>query len=291
MKYFVPFLLIISVTFGYFDPMSIGTNADSIAKGATGFNKTASSVFENPGALRFIDGISVSSFESRLIEDTKYGAYALVLNAGIAKIGVGYISMGVENIPDTALDGFGDPYVVSYFDYLDRAIYGSILMGHVGLTVKAVQTNIGNITARYINFDIGTIIENGPFEVSIVARNAGFMFGMNYSNSAKEMIPLEASISLKHTGESLTLFGQLSMVKGVENKNLKAVGVTYSFSGLEMVKFNAGYAEKYSISKVYGILTYGMTIDYQGIQIAYAQETSELVSQGTNQYVSMGIKI
>ena len=85
--------------------------------GVEGMNFTAASVFENPASLSRIDRFSSSFFMTQLMEEVMYQNIALAFRTKIGVLGLGFMTVGVDEIPKTLERKFfdGSEYFVDYY--------------------------------------------------------------------------------------------------------------------------------------------------------------------------------
>ena len=151
----------------FFTADSPGVSAGMIRLGnIEGMSDYADSVFNNPAALNRINSFSSSFFTTTFMEEVVYHNGALALRLPVGVFGLGYMSLGMDDIPHTIeVDAFDRTYyeIDYYFKYansLIKAAYGfsSSNFVHYGIAATYYMTEFDTGEGAGYNVDAGVLL-------------------------------------------------------------------------------------------------------------------------------------
>ncbi len=259
----------------------LGASARSIGLGnVEGFNRSASSVFENPATLQYVESASGSFFTTTLLNEVYYKSIALAGRTPLGVIGVGFQESTVFDIPKTGESAATNEYYVeSYFDYKDtiaKLTYQIDLLSDLSFGASYVHYNrtMASVKAKGGNIDVGLLYAKPNYEVSLFARNANpggrAVFELGDGSRAYETLPTEVVASGRYrVVDGVVGYAQL---KSRNEALLKSIAASYTPREFAQLDFRLGYREYLVLNDVKGGLTAGVGLRLSGIEFDYAFE-------------------
>ncbi len=307
----VSVILIILVTFSkttysegsYFMPSSVGTSARMIRLGnIEGLTPLASTVFENPAALHLTKDFSLSLFTTKFMNEVDYKNIAASKKFGFGTIGLGYMNLGVEGIPHTFENNFGDPDLIDtefgvkdYFNYSNSIGKLSYQLSqnkylHFGLSLSYVHTSLFTYKGSGVNLDVGCLVTFENWDISIAGKNIVPSLKAKWNNGKQETIDRELVYATKYNFSNLglDLLGQLKTV-GKSRKYLFASAINFNPTFFDVFHLSLGYKDFYVLNNVKNNYTIGLGLDLFGVMFDYAYEQSNHFEFNHKHYFSLGI--
>lgn len=175
---FIVVSLVFAEDAAYFDPSWVGSSAAMIRRAyIQGFSPYASSVFENPAALHRTSRLSTSLFSTTIAQENLYYNAALSLRLKRGVVGFGLMSLGVDDIGKTDLDGMNEIYETGesyqFKNYLMKSAYQFSFLDHVhlGAALTFAKINMDTVDAFGWNADLGFLYEREVFDISLTLKN------------------------------------------------------------------------------------------------------------------------
>ena len=286
----------------YFVPSSVGTSARMIRIGnIEGLTPLASNVFENPASLHLTKENSLSLFTTKFMNEVDYKNIAVSKKFGFGTIGLGFMTMGIEGIPHTYENNFGDPTLIdtefgvkSYFNYTNSVGKLSYQLSqnkylHFGTSLSYYLTDLFTYKGSGVNLDLGCLITFQNWHISITGKNIVPSLKASWSNGKKESLDRELIYSTKYSYDfGLDLFGQLKTI-GKSRKYLMAYAMNYNPTFLDIFHLSLGYKDFFVLNNVKSNYTLGIGLDLFSVMFDYAYEQSNHFEYNHKHYFSVGI--
>lgn len=302
----------------YFMPTEVGTSARMIRIGnIEGFSSQSSSLMENPAGLYRIHHASTSFFTTKFMDEVRYINGSVAVRMPVGVLGLGYASVGVNDIPYTASED--DEFVKVGSFGLNKALYKvgyQVSVSrylHLGATVDYNSYSLGKVSAKGYNAGVGFILDTNVLDFSFVAKNIFSSMPMKYtdesddlvvdgidnsSDGKEEKLPFQTAYSLRYSlSPQLKLYGQLK-TQGAERRFVKAFGVDYNPRLFPMVHLSAGYKQTHFIKSDEAVLDTdnikggwvgGVGLDLYNFTFDYAYEKSDHIEFENKHYFSIGM--
>lgn len=302
----------------YFSPADVGASARMIRIGGIeGFSSQASSIMENPAGLYRVHYTSVSFFTTKFMDEVRYINGAVALRMPVGVLGLGYASVGVNDIPYTTEEN-GEFVRTGSFSLNKALIKAGYQVSvskylHLGAAFNYNSYSLGKVSAKGYNADVGFILDTRSLDFSFVAKNVFSSMPMKYtdksddlevdgvdnnSNGQTEKLPFQTIYSLRYTlGPQVQVYGQLK-TEGTERRFVKGLGVNYNPRSLPMLHVSAGYKQTHFVRSIEGELDRdyvrggyvgGIGLDLYGFSFDYAYEKSEHIEFDNKHYFSVGV--
>ncbi len=287
----------------YFIPTEVGTSAGSVRLGnIEGFSDTSSSTLENPAGLYRLNKFSANLFSTTFMEEINYQNFSVAARLPVGVLGFGYMSAGVDGIPNTGSNGSDAStksfYVLNTFSYQNRLFKVAYEFSqnenlHLGFSGTYYSTTLGTVSGSGFNADAGIEIESGPLVFSIAAKNIIPSLKVNYSDttsanySQSEELFLETFYGAKYKLDEFTFYGQID-IQNSNKKLLKGLAVDYSPSFVPYLHLSLGYKEFVVLQAVKNNITAGLGLSLSGVNFDYAYERSDHILYNNKHYFSVG---
>jgi hypothetical protein len=227
-------------------------------------------------------------------------------------LGLGYMLVGIEDIPKTAEVGVPDTERTEYvrtgsFGYQDMVGKISYQVSqtrtlHFGVSASYFAKTFDTIKGQGFNADVGVLFTSDVLSVSIGIKNVISSLKVNYTDSAvptyngEEDLPLESVYAMRYNFGDFTLFGQMK-TKSKDRRIIKSAAVNYNPSFLPILHVSAAYKEFPSnfsnegeFSKdVDSNIAGGIGLELFGLNVDYAYEQSKHVLFNHKHYFSVGL--
>lgn len=305
--------LIFGVESYYFSPDSLGSSARMVRLGGVvGMSQYADAVFENPASLKRIKEFSSSFFHSNLMEEAEYQNLAIAFRLPVGVFGIGFMTVGVDQIPKTQEKIYSDRtdyFIDYYFDYKNSVAKASYQVSlnrgfHVGFSGSYYYSRFDTVKADGTNIDFGILMTSKRFDFSFLMKNimssSKILYsdteeGINSSDGLSENLSLESIYSLQYKLRHFSMYGQIK-TNGSENQFHKTVALQFNPRFLRAFQCSVNY-KRYPIAQYeegvfdtveknsYGA---GVTFKLFGVNIDYAYETSDHIEYSNKHYMSAG---
>jgi hypothetical protein len=277
-KYFIFIMLTTSLLCGAdsIQVSDIGSSAEMIGKGnIEGFSRNASSVFENPASLHYIQKASFSTFGTTVFDEAKYANLAYSWNSKWGHFGIGHMFVYVDGVSKTAINDDDQFISERYFGYrnsLTKLAYQYSINSsfHVGTSLNFFRTKLDDIEGTGTNADLGILYHRRALSVSLLGKNIIAPLNMTYTEGDDENLPLQLVLSSTYKWPSTTIYGQVKK-RSSHKEALKSAGASFHPIWLSIVNLNAGIKEYDAINQNFttGSMGVGITIDTWSFNYAY----------------------
>ncbi len=306
----------------YFQLTEAGTSARMIRIGnIEGYSPLSSSVFENPAGLYRVNRFSSSMFTTKFMGEVKYQNVSLSRRLPMGMLAVGFMKMGVDDIPSTIENESNKFIKVGSFSYKNSmakiAYQVSIFENfHVGAAASYYSTTIDQVRGKGMNLDLGWIVGSESFQGSLVFKNMVNGLNMKYSDSTDysahtqlsdaekveqssdgqiENLPFLMVLSLKKKTKRFAFYAQHKFIENHQDA-AKSYGVEYSPRFLSIFKISGGMKKYPVVRSDEGVtkreldktVTLGLGMDLFGVSFDYAHETSDHIEFKHKHYFSIG---
>ena len=192
------------------DITQLGTSAHHIGlANISGFNQSASGVFENPASLYSVDRWSASFFNTTIMDEVDYLAIAGAYRFKYGVLAFARMGASVSDIPNTSgeyenneLVGINIRSLFEYANYVYKLGYQTMLKNQwsLGLALNYYSVNAGgHLEGNGANLDIGFARQFDQLDFSGVIQNAIPDQNIEYSNNGdSEKIPMRYAIAGKY---------------------------------------------------------------------------------------------
>lgn len=271
----------------------LGTSAQMIALGnIEGFSSSAYSVLESPAGINRSDRVGVSAFTTQLMDEAYYKNMSVLLPTDYGHFGVGYMSVGVDNIPKTALSE-GRFVAESFFNfqnYVAKLVYATHLTDDlsIGAAVTYLSNSLGTVSGEGFNGDIGLRYQWGLAEISGQLKNIVTSSKIAYTNGGVEEFPLQSIVGLKLNVGDLGILGQAKFISH-QPKPLLSAGLHYNPSFINIFHIYGGYKEFHALQNVENTYTVGLGLSLFDVQFDYAFEKSDGIIFNNHNYFSVSV--
>ncbi len=277
----------------FFTPTEIGVTAETLGMGRIeGMNSNASTVFENPAGLYRIPKGGVSYFTVNFLSELTYNTLAGAMRTPWGVFGIGYMATGIDGIPQTGENEFGEFYQTGIFGYSNQVAklsYARPLMenlyagGSVGLFRNRIASSVGT----GYNFDLGLILLLDRWTLSMAQRNIVSALNVKYNNGSQENLPLESVYGASYqVADPLEIMAQAKTVSSKRGL-LKSGGVRYT--PWPFVSFSGGYSELFVLQEIKNAWSLGVSLRVYGVGFYYAYEKSNQPEFSDQHYFSMAV--
>jgi hypothetical protein len=297
----------------YFSPDKLGSSARMVRLGGImGMSSYADSIFENPAGLKRIQRFSSSFFTSTLMDEVEYQNLAFAIRAPLGVFGIGFMTVGVDDIARTLEKKYSDRteyFVDYYFNYKNSVAKASYQLSlnrsfHLGFSGSYYYSSFDTVTAEGMNMDFGILMTSKRFDFSFLMKNmmssneikySDTEEGVNSSDAQTEKLSLESIYSLQYKLRHFSMYGQIKS-SGSENSFHKMVALQFNPRFLRAFQCSVNY-KRYPISRYeegsfdtveknsFGA---GLTFKLFGVNIDYAYETSDHIEFANKHYMSAG---
>ena len=304
----------------YFLPTTVGTSARMIALGnIEGFSNQANSVMENPAGLYRIRKASGSFFTTKLMDEVQYVNGAVAVRMPVGVLGLGYMGVGVNNVPYTMMENDASEIQKTgeYFG-LNKSLYkigyqvSASRYLHFGISGDYNTYQLGKVSAKGYNADVGFILDSDALDFSFVAKNVFSSMPMKYTDNSSDLVvngidnssqgkqeklPFQTSYSLRYSLDQVQLYGQLR-TEGAERRFVKSAGISFNPRFLPIVHMSGGYKQTYYVRSIEAELdkeyvkggwVVGVGLDLYNVSFDYAYEKSDAVQFDNKHYFSVGM--
>ena len=184
------------------DITQVGTSANQIGlANISGFNRSASGVFENPASLHAVDRWSASFFSTTIMDEVEYLSIAGAYRFEFGVLALARMGASVSDIPNTTgvydssnqLIGIDTISIFDYGNHVYKVGYQTMLRNQwsLGVALNYYHINAGtHLKGSGLNADIGAVYQFDRLDVSMVVQNAIPNQSINYTNSGHaEQLP------------------------------------------------------------------------------------------------------
>ena len=239
----------------YFVPTLVGSSARMIRLGnIEGFSHEASSIFENPAGLYRVNRMSSSAFTTTFMEEVTYQNVAMAMRMPIGVLGVGYMGLGVDEIPRTFKNEVKEFDINGYFGYKNSMAKVAYQLSqsrhlHFGGSFSYYLTEFDTVKASGYNVDLGVVVDSDVLDASIVVKNVLKSSKIRYTDATEvtdiedyssrgkeEVLPFQTIYSMKYSLQNFQWYGQLKTV-GRERQFVKSFGVDFSILVYNLYNF------------------------------------------------------
>jgi hypothetical protein len=297
----------------YFSPDKLGSSARMVRLGGVmGMSSYADSIFENPAALKRVQKFSSSFFTSTLMDEVEYQNLAFAIRAPVGVFGIGFMTVGVDDIASTLAKKYADRteyFVDYYFNYMNSVAKASYQLSlnkgfHLGFSGSYFFSSFDTVTADGFNMDFGVLMTTKRFDFSFLMKNmmssneilySDSEEGVNSSDEQSEKLSLESIYSLQYKLRHFSMYGQIKS-NGSETVFHKMVALQFNPRFLRAFQCSVNY-KRYPVSQYEeGVLDSveknsfgaGLTFKLFGVNIDYAYETSDHIEYSNKHYMSAG---
>jgi hypothetical protein len=281
----------------YFLISDSGTSARMIGIGnIEGFGSGADSLFENPATLYKVQNLSASLFRtSFLLNTVDFTSLALAYKTGIGCFAFGTMQTSVGDIKHTGADQYDEYFVQETFEYRNaiyklgyQATFNEVYFGTV---LNYYHNRIYETSGNGINLDVGLLADYKPTAFSISIKNILKPLAVEYSNGARENLPLQVVLGSKTTINDFDIFAQIKL-QNIGTDYLKSLGIRYRPYFLhDLFSLSAGFKEFMVISKYFNKFSVGLGLQLGAFNLDFAFEKSDFYMQDNQYYVSVNINL
>lgn len=260
-----------------------------------GFSTSSEAVFENPASLFRVDNMSISAFQTSLVEDIKLSAYSTVFNISQdTKLGFGILSYGVGDIKVTGINNstgrFFTKSKTSFNDAVYKLVYGSKLFKDIyfGSAFSYFKKDFASISGQGFNLDVGIFIDS-DIDISLSAKNIVPLSKMNYSEGESETLPLQYLAGLQIPFGDFDLFAQVKM-QAISKEYLKSIGLVYSPSWVnDLLYISSGFKEIDIVGIIKNNISIGLGLKLAFFETHFSFEKSDYIGRDNKYYFSTSI--
>ena len=274
----------------------LGSSAEMIRRGnIEGFSVGSNAIFENPASLHHVNMLSTSVFASQIMKEVNYRNLSVAIDSGVGVFGIGYMDAGVDDIPQTRMNG-SVVEAIGVFSYKNRVIkvgyQNSITEDlHLGVNAVGYMNEIHTYTGSGYNLDAGILYSFSELDVSLFARNL-VPTKIEYSDTedpqykGEESLPLQVVFGVSYPFGDIDILGQFKF-DGVNT--LMSAGLDYTPGFLfDMLTISGGYKEFSVLDNISSTITLGVGLNLFGLSIDYAYEKSDHFEYDSNTFASIG---
>ncbi len=275
----------------------IGASAQAIAIGnIDGSSRSANAIFSNPAGLYRVHSYSLSLFQTTIMNEIDYLNIALCKNTKFGKIGLGYYSATVDNIPFTGIHPKTNEFYVkeqfTYNNLVTKLAYQKQLTRRLqlGLNLTKYKVQFHDVKAEGYGVDFGILRIFKYFTLSTYVQNIN-KGTINYKDASddtynsSETAPLSVSSSLRIILWNFIVYPQL---KYQQNFYLPSLGIQYNPGFLPFLKFNVGYRELLDYtSQKHSRASLGFDLKLLNLMFHYAYERSDYILHDHISYFSL----
>lgn len=269
----------------------LGVSARHIGTGGIdGFSRSASAVFENPASLYRIDTAAFSFFTATVMNEARYNQISLVTDTTLGRFGVGYMVVGVSDLPHTGQNSQNEFYVKSLFDYqnsvLKLAYQNSIAPDlHVGGALVRYGLAYFDVAGAGHNMDLGLLWEQQWGQVSLSVKNLLWNGFVTYEDGKTERVATD--MALGYGNRFFQEFDIMGQVVRRQDHTLLSAGLIYTPDFLPYVSLMAGYRDYLVLDKVKAKASVGLGLHLGKMDFYYAYEKSDHVEFDGKHYFSV----
>jgi hypothetical protein len=275
----------------------LGVSARSIALGnIEGFSEDSSGLFENPASLDIVKKVSLSVFETKLMQEVGYKNFTMAYRLPVGVVGLGYMYAGIDDIPFTQaaqIDGETQFYADRYFSYLTSMaklgyqVYLTDKLS-IGASGHYYYTELDTLKGSGYNVDVGLKYFHQWFELSFAAKNVLNSYKMVYNNGGVEDFPLRLTGATKWDAYDFSLYFQVSAQRPFE-QNTTQIGIEYHPRFFKVMKLYGGAKEFVTLDNKYKTSSLGVGLDLMDVHFDYAFQKADNVAFDNYNYFSLGI--
>lgn len=289
------------------DITQLGTSAHHIGlANISGFNQSASGVFENPASLYSVDRWSASFFSTTVMDEVEYLSIAGAYRFKHGVLALARMGASVYDIPNTAgqynasseLIGIDTVSVFEYGNYVYKLGYQTMLENQwsLGLAFNYYRVNAGtHLEGSGVNMDIGAICQFDRLDLSMVVQNAIPNQNIKYSNDGNaEKLPFRYLIAGKY--KPAEYYSVLSEVKKYEFHSDIFFSAALDYELFHRLLKNVDWffrvgQRNFPVSpvRVRSATTLGMGFEFDFLSIDYAYQVSEHPDFDFQHYFSLAL--
>jgi hypothetical protein len=291
------------------DITQLGTSAHHIGlANISGFNQSASGVFENPASLYSVDRWSGSFFSTTVMDEVEYLSIAGAYRFKHGVLALARMGASVSDIPNTAgqynasneLIGIDTVSVFEYGNYVYKLGYQTMLENQwsLGLAFNYYRVNAGtHLKGSGVNMDIGAIRQFDRLDLSMVVQNAIPNQNIKYSNDGNaEKLPSRYLIAGKY--KPTEYYSVLSEVKKYEFHSDMFFSAALEYEVFHRLLksidwfFRVGQ-RNFPVSpiRVRSATTFGLGFAFHFLSLDYAYQISEHPDYDFQHYVSFSVNM
>ena len=278
---------------------SFGTSARMISIGQIkGFDYSSNAVFENPATLPFAKTLSLSAFQTNILDDVIYQNGAIAIKTLFGSFGFGYLEAGMTDIPITKeiitndfrkFEKTGQTYPVKF--KVSKISYGLSLTSKLktGVSFSLFENRIENVVGKGSNVDLGIIYKNENIALSAGIQNILSNNLINYSNNSYENLPLNTNLGICLFLNNFKLYGQIKSDNRIDL--FYSAGLMYSPPAISFISFSTGLKQIPDLNDKKINLNAGVILDFFGLNVSYSYEKTNHFEYDHNHYFSVGVNI
>lgn len=274
----------------------IGSSPQMIAIGnIEGMFSGPSSIFDNTAAITK-SSPSFYSMQTQLADpDTKFLCLAYSMPFLEGHLGLGIMNTHTSGIDKTGEDNFSEYYSASTFGVKDELYtlgYQKMIdtKTSLGVTLKYIDQDLYETRGTGINADVGLIINEAPYRISVSAKNIFRNSKITYTeDNAKRSLPFQVVLGGKY---QFLDFGVMGQFKYIEDTKLiaKSCGLEYT-PGTQLFSVFAGWKEIPVNNHTEAVSSIGAQLDLKQVAVSIGYDFSDFIDHNSRSYFSIEINL
>ena len=239
--------------------IGVGTRAAALGGAYVSLPDGAASLYWNPAAGAFLEGVSFEVDHTEWFVDTRHEFVAINMKRGFSSIGLQGISLYIPPTPETDEDHpFGNGNYFSFGDYLFGLNAARKLTDRfsIGAGIKYINEILDDFTARSIAFDFGALYSIGYRDmwVGVSLSNLGTSVRVEGEGQRGELFLIPTIYRIGFSGRILSpILTAIQIEKPSDNVEMLSIGGEWTYRGILSLRtgyrFGRGLRGKTSIPK------------------------------------------